>query len=168
MTEGMSYIKRNMQLGVAMLQGSATWKTLCNNLPREKLIFYTGGDIEKVGRNKQFENIDGLLVSDTPPIALISQMPFKSEALAAGVFKRNGTIKIRIILSPPAGTIGPKAIDYGLENVGNICEEINAQFGQTGKIGNGCAHVEIEELPEPTGALAGFFVAIINLDWSTS
>jgi hypothetical protein len=160
----MSYIRRVMQLAVAMLEASPTWVMICNGEPRSKMIYYHGGDVEATGRAKVL-NIDKVLVPDTPPMALISQMNFPNEALARGVYKHTGTVKIRIIIVPPKDLVGMEKIDWQLAIAGNISTEINAQFGQIGKLGNGSSAPTLEEIEDATGALAGQFISTVNIDW---
>lgn len=163
----MSYIRRTLQLATAMVEGSPTWAAICGGQPRSRLIFYDGSPINPTGET-QAENIDKQLIDEAPPLALMSQMVFPQEVLVPGINKRSGTVKVTIILLPPADLRPAEIHDWELGTVGAITDEINAQYRHPGKLGHGCAHVELEVLPEVTGALAGQYLATIHIDWSNT
>lgn len=163
MTE--SYATAALKLAVTHLENCATWKTLTNDLPRTRLVYFSGGQPELTGQT-QPTNIDGLPIDFGTPMIFLSQSEFPRERIAQGYYKHTGQVELMVYLAPTEGDFPANQMHWMLEKLDTIASEIEANIGASGYFSFAEVSSTMFPIPDPTGALAGYLIGGITIKWS--
>ena len=164
-----SYESAAIGFAIAMLTGSATFQSLVGattaTAALARVVEFDGGDPKEVGSTKAIA-ADGSTFLITPPYAQVASQKFPADSSQAlGWTKRMGEISIALVLPAMAADTPPERIRRALNTLGAIRLEIEAQFGQVGKLGSGDVSLELLPLPDDTGALRGTTAGTITISW---
>lgn len=167
-----SYEAAVVGYAIAMLCGSATFRTLVGAADATaalgRVIEFDGGDPAEAGDGKAIA-ANGVAFTIAPPYAQVASMSFPTDdEQATGWTKRDGAVSIAIVLAPTAGHKAPERPRNALNILGAIRDEIDAQFGTTGKLARGHADLELKPLPDGAGASRGTMSGLLTIHWRNS
>ena len=164
-----SYEAAVIDYAIAMLCGAATFRTLVGAADaaaaRGRVIEFDGGDPAEAGSDKAIA-ADGSSFTIAPPYAQVAAMQFPTDdEVAIGWTKRTGDVLIAVVLPPTAGHKPPERPRNALNLLGAIRDEIEAQFGQAGKLANGHVELELKPIPDGAGASRGTMSGLLTIHW---
>jgi hypothetical protein len=160
-----SYASAALKIAVNHLANSVTWKSLTVDLPRTRLVYFTGGQPELTGQT-QPKNIDGTAIAFASPMIFISQSEFPRERICQGYYKHTGQVELMVYLAPGEGEYPSDQTHWMLEKLDSITSEIEANIGASGYFSFAEVSSMIYPIPDPTGALAGYLIGGITIKWS--
>ena len=154
---------------IAMVAGSAAFRTLVGAADATAalgfIIEYDGGDPAEAG-DRQAIAANGVPFDQAPPFAQVASMQFPTDdEQAFGWIKREGAVLVAIVIPPTPGHTAPERTRNALNVLGTIRDELDAQFGQAGKLARGRAELELQPLPDGAGASRGTTSGIITIHW---
>ena len=142
-----------------MLEGSPTWQELCApSTARDRIILFHGGDYNT-------QSIDGAAIDPIPPYARLDGKEFPSKIIGIGFRRRWGVVSIAITLTRPDDLVFSLSNAWAVSVLSAIAQEIAAQKGQPGKLGNVRTDWTYNPLPDPTGALARSLTGTVRIEW---
>lgn len=156
-----SYDLAVLDCAITMLCASTQWQTLCQNLPRSRIVFYDAGD---PARGQTPTNIDNQNLGLTPPLCLIDQTDFPTQAIAGGSV-RSGSVILEFAIDRPSDLGHADTYRYALGVFGLIKDQIAAQQGRPNCFAEVSPRLVLGPITDPTGALAQNLTATISLDW---
>lgn len=164
-----SYEAAVIGYAIAMVCGSATFRTLVGAADATaalgRVIEFDGGDAAEAGSDKAIA-ANGTPFTIAPPYAQVASMVFPTDdEQATDWTKRDGTVLVAIVIPPTTGHKAPERPRNALNILGTIRAEIEAQFGQAGKLARGKAELEMKPLPDGAGAARGTTSGIITITW---
>lgn len=164
-----SYEAAVIGYAIAMVAGSAAFRTLVGAADAMAalgfIVEFDGGDQAEAGEGQAIA-ANGVAFDMTPPYAQVASMSFPTDdEQAFGWTKREGAVLVAIVIPPTTGHTAPERTRNALNVLGTIRNEIEAQFGQSGKLARGRAELEIKPLPDSSGASRGTTSGIITITW---
>jgi hypothetical protein len=165
----LSYESAVIGYAIAMVAGSAAFRGLVaaddEAGARARIVEFDGGSGDEAGDGMAIA-ASGVLFAMDPPFAQVASMEFPTDdEQATGWIKRQGVVMAAITIPPTAGHSAPERMRHALNVLGAIRADIDAQFGQTGKLGRGRAELEMQPLPDAAGASRGTITGIISIHW---
>ncbi|MBA3685240.1 MAG: hypothetical protein H0W72_08370 [Planctomycetes bacterium] len=151
---------RTIELWIAMLAGSATWKALVGAgtaaTAKARILESDGGsnpELDGVATNVLGEQIE-ITASPFLAFALVHADEFPAEERALNCERRTGEIRTRVYCPIVSDDTAPERFRRTRNSAGLIRSECRALFGTTGCLMRGSITLAGPWLPDDTGWLA--------------
>ncbi len=170
-----------VEYAIAMVAASATFQTLIGATgdaaakiaaAKALIIKGVGGLPNETGADDETPQKainclgDAFVIGPDVSYALVSSQDFTREPIAYREFRHSGKVEI-VVRTPLTTDEAPNdAYTRGANLMGAIADEIQAQFGATGKLMGHSVNTAGPSRPDETGAKSKAFDFLITIDWA--
>jgi hypothetical protein len=165
-----SYESKVIEYALAMLINSAQFRLMVGAAtPTDAKSFVVeswGGDPGRTTGKNKFIASDNAQKNAVPPYALITENNIDPQLNGISSIDYNGQVVIQLVMPRKlTGETPPESMRRARNVLGIIRDEIQAQFGTTGRLATGAAISAGPFIPEDSGADGDALLAEILINW---